>query len=65
MFCSERAGGRNNEYVYHLTEIYQVKSEVTTKLYRVPGCLSWRRKFASRDLLSPANIKSRAYFSPT
>ena len=59
-FCSEMDGGRVNEYVYYLPELYQIKTEVSPGLYRVHGCISGHRKVATEDTLAAANIKNRA-----
>ena len=58
-FCSEMEGGRVNEYVYYLPELYQIKMEVSPGLYRVQGCISGHRKVATEDTLAAANIKNR------
>ena len=59
------AQGRINEYVYFSPELYQLKSEVAPRLYRVQGCTSRHRNVIPKDALGPAKIKSGADVSPT
>ena len=49
-------GGRVNEHVYYLPELYQLKTEVSPGLYRVQGCISGHRKVATEDTLAAANF---------
>ena len=48
------------EYVYYMTELWKVISEFSPGVYRVETCLPRTRKVSTLELLSPANIRSRA-----